>query len=160
MDHLHEQEFASFLIDIPSNIMQAHFYSCVGLGANTWLLTHPTTLTFHLSSTHFLITLCSHLGLPHPMVAHLSWCQCGHTIDDLHIHLFWCPCESEDTTTHDTLQDIITTIVLESASHVQMEVSHLFPHPIRRRMNILITKDGFQTLMDVAIVDLAHIDMV
>lgn len=29
-------------------------------------------ITFHLSSAHFFITLCTHLGLSHLIVAHLS----------------------------------------------------------------------------------------
>jgi hypothetical protein len=68
--------------------MQTHIHSCVNVGATAWLLTHPTTLTFHLSSTHFFTTLRTHFGLPHPIVAHLSRCQCGHTIDDLGTQLF------------------------------------------------------------------------
>jgi hypothetical protein len=54
--------------------MQAHLHSCVGLGANAWLLTQPTTLAFHLFLVDFIITLHICLGLPHPMVIHLSWC--------------------------------------------------------------------------------------
>jgi hypothetical protein len=34
------------------------------------------------------ISLRIHFGLPHPTIAHLSQCQCGHTIDDLSTHLF------------------------------------------------------------------------
>jgi hypothetical protein len=52
------------------------------------------------------------------MVAHLSWCECDHTIDNLNTHLLRCLCESEFTTTHDTPQDIIATIALESETHV------------------------------------------
>jgi hypothetical protein len=85
------------------DIAQACFYSCVGLGASVWLLAYPTTPTFYLSSAHFLTTLHTCLGLPHPIVANLSWCQCGHTIDNLDTHLFWCPCGSDHITTHNTL---------------------------------------------------------
>jgi hypothetical protein len=67
--------------------MQAHFHSCAGLGVGVWLLFCPTTPAFHLSPTHLLTTLHTHLGLQHLMVAHLSRCQCGHTIDDLSTHL-------------------------------------------------------------------------
>jgi hypothetical protein len=62
------------------------------------------------------------------------WCQCGHTIDDLCIHLFRCPCRSEHTTTHDTLWDIIATIVLESGAHVQRKVSQLFLRHIQQQV--------------------------
>ncbi len=74
MDRLHEQNFALLLVNISSNIERTHFHSCVGLGASAWLLVRPTTPTFHLSSTHFLTTLRICLGLPHPIVVHLSWC--------------------------------------------------------------------------------------
>jgi hypothetical protein len=62
------------------------------------------------------------------MMAHLSQCQCGHTIDDLGTHLLWCPYRSEHTIAHNTLWDVIAIIALESEAHVQKEVSHLFSH--------------------------------
>jgi hypothetical protein len=88
VDCLYEQEFASLLIDVLLDIMQAHFHSSVGVGANAWLLTHPTTLTFRLFLADFIITLHVRLDLPHPMVIHLSSCQRDHTIDNLGFHLF------------------------------------------------------------------------
>jgi hypothetical protein len=63
--------------------------------------------------------LHTHLGLSHPIVAHLSCCQCGRTIDDLSIHLLICPCRNEHTTTHNTIQDTIITIALEGEAHIQ-----------------------------------------
>jgi hypothetical protein len=83
-----------------------------------WLLVHPITFAFCLSLVHFFTMLCTHLGLPHPTIAHLSRYQCGHTIDDLIIHLFQCPCENEHITTHDTFQNTITIIVVENGTQV------------------------------------------
>ncbi len=100
------------------DITQTHFRSCVGLGAGVWLLVHPTALAFDLSSAHFFTTVCTHFGLPHPTIAHLSWCQCGHTIDDLCAHLLQCPCGNECTTTLDTFWGIVATIALESKAHI------------------------------------------
>jgi hypothetical protein len=80
--------------------MQARLHSCAGLRVGIWLLARQTTPTFHLSPTHFLTGLRTHLGLPHPMVAHLSRCQCGHTINDLGTHLFQCPCGNKHIVTH------------------------------------------------------------
>jgi hypothetical protein len=88
MDHLHEQKFVSLLLNILLDIMRAHFHLNVGPRAGVWLLIILTTRTFHLFSTQFLTTLCTRFGLPHPMVAYLSWCQCGHTIDSLNTNLF------------------------------------------------------------------------
>jgi hypothetical protein len=39
-----------------------------------WLLVCLSTLSLCLSSTHFLTTLCISLGIPHPIIPHLSWC--------------------------------------------------------------------------------------
>jgi hypothetical protein len=139
--------------------MQARFHLCVGPRTSTWLLTRPTTLTFCLSPTHFFTTLCTCFGLPHPMVAHFSWCQCGHAIDYLGTHLLWCLYESEDTTTHDTFRVIIIVIVLVNGTHVQREVSHLFLHHTQRQVDILIIKDDFWTLMDIVIAYLIHTNM-
>jgi hypothetical protein len=74
VDHLHKQEFTLLVVKKKSYIMQTSFCSCMGPRASAWLLIRPTTPTFHLSSTHSLLTLHTHLGLPHPTVAHLSQC--------------------------------------------------------------------------------------
>jgi len=94
------------------------FKYCVGPRVGAWLLTYPITLTFRLSLVHVLTTLHIQLGLPHPTVAYLSRCQCGHTIDDLNTHFLECPYRSECTTTHDTFWDIVITIVLESETQI------------------------------------------
>jgi hypothetical protein len=52
------------------------------------------------------------------------------------------------------------SIALESGAHLQKEVSHLFPRHTLQWLNILITKDKFQILMDVVIIDPIHIDLV
>jgi hypothetical protein len=129
MDKLHKQEFASLLTNIPSNVMQTHLCSCACLVARAWLLGFFSTLSLCLSSAHFLIALCIHFSISHPTILHLSQCQCDLTIDDLGIHLLRCSCGNEHITTCHTLQNTITTITLETGTHIQKEVSHLFPPP-------------------------------
>jgi hypothetical protein len=68
-DRLHKNEFVSLLVNVPLDITRARFCSCVGPRVGAWLLAHPTTPTFR-----FFTTLCTHHGLSHPIVAHLSWC--------------------------------------------------------------------------------------
>ncbi len=131
--------------------MRTSFRSCVGSKASTWLLTRPTTPTFRLSSIHSLTTLPTRLGFPCPIVMNISHCQCGHTIDYLDTHLLWCPSRNECTTAHNTFHNVITAIALKSGTHVQREVSHLFPRQTQRQVDILITKYGFRVLMDVVI---------
>jgi hypothetical protein len=58
------------------------------------------------------------------------------------------------------LQDIVVDIVSESGTHIYKEITHLFPCHIRKQMDIVITRDGFQTLSNVIIIDSAHIDLV
>jgi hypothetical protein len=112
------EKFVLLLVSVFLDIMWTHLHSCVDIRASAWLLTRPTTPSFHLSLAHFLTTLHPHLGLPHFIVAHLSRCHCGHTIDDLSTHLFWCLYRSECTTTHSTLWDIVIAFALESGAHV------------------------------------------
>jgi hypothetical protein len=66
---------------------------------------------------------------------------------------------SECMTTHNIIHGTIITIVLESETHVERKVSHLFPCYIQLQVDILITRDGFRTLIGVVIVDLTHLDM-
>jgi hypothetical protein len=50
--------------------------------------------------------------------------------------------------------------VLESGTRVQKNVSHLFPHHTQKQVDIVITKDNFQTLVDVVIVNQIHTNLV
>jgi hypothetical protein len=132
MDQLHEQKFIFLLTNVLSNVMQACHRSCASQTTMTWLLAHPNTISFRLSFAHFFITFCLRLSIPHPRVPYLSRCQCGHTINDLGIHLLCCPCGREHTVTRDMLQNTIAAITLEKGIHIQIEVSHLFPHHTQR----------------------------
>ncbi len=67
---------------------------------------------------------------------------------------------NEHTTTHDMLQNIIATIVLENGAHIQKEISNLFPHHTRKQVDIVVTKDDFWILADIVIVNPTCIDLV
>ncbi len=71
-NRLHEQKVVLLLVNIPLDIMWACFCSCASPRIGIWLLICPNTPTFRLSLTHFIITLCTCFGLPHPKFAHLS----------------------------------------------------------------------------------------
>jgi hypothetical protein len=72
-----------FALDVPLDVMRAHIRSCVGPAIEAWLLAHPNILSFCLPSTLFFMAFHICFGIPHPIVPHLSWCQCGYIIDDL-----------------------------------------------------------------------------
>jgi hypothetical protein len=95
-----------------------HISTHVGPVAGVLLLTCFNTLSFHLSSAHLFTTLHICLDISHPMVAHLSRCKCGHTINDLGIHLLHCLCESECIVTHDTLSNSIAIVMSKSGVHL------------------------------------------
>ncbi len=108
-------------------VFPTHIHSYARPTTRAYLLVFPNTPSFCLSSTHFLTTFRIHLGIPHLMVAHLSWCQCGHIINDLGIHLLHCPCENEHIAAHDTLRNTIAIIVLENGTHIQKRFPTFFP---------------------------------
>jgi len=68
-------------------------------------------------------------------------------------------CKNECIATHNTFQNVITTIVLESGAF-EIKVSHLFPPHTPHQVDILITKDTFQMLADIIIIHLTCLDMV
>jgi hypothetical protein len=72
MDQLHEQKFISLIIDVLSDVVRACFRSYASLVIRAWLLAHPSTPSFYLYSAHFLTTFHICLGIPHPIVPHLS----------------------------------------------------------------------------------------
>jgi hypothetical protein len=94
----------------------------------TWLLTCFSTASFHLSSTHFLTSFHICLSIPHLTMSHLLWCRCGHTINDLGIHLLRCMCGRERTAGNDTFQGTIVIIALGSEPHIEKGFSP-FPLP-------------------------------
>jgi hypothetical protein len=63
MDQLHEHEFTLLLTNVVSIIVQARIRSYASPIVGAWLLTHLSTPSFHLSSAHFLTTLCIHFSI-------------------------------------------------------------------------------------------------
>lgn len=97
VDQLHEQKFTLLLANASLNIVRAHLCSYASPIVRAQLLAHPSTC-----SAHFLTTFDICFDISHPTVPHFSRCQCGHTIDNLGIHLLYCFCGSEHISTHDT----------------------------------------------------------
>ncbi len=74
--------------------------------------------------------------------------------------MFWCSCGSEHIVTHDTLQDIIATTILESGAHLQWKVSHLLLHHTQWQIDRLITRNNIWTLVNIVISNPTCLDMV
>jgi hypothetical protein len=50
--------------------------------------------------------------------------------------------------------------MLDSGTHIQKEVSHIFPHHTRRQMDIVITRDDFWTWSDFVIANPTRTNLV
>lgn len=57
MDQLHKQEFTLLLVNVPSYVMQTHFYFYVLPSTKAWLLVYLNIFSTHLSSTHFFYSI-------------------------------------------------------------------------------------------------------
>jgi predicted PurR-regulated permease PerM len=81
-------------------------------------------------------------------------------MDDLGVHLLRCPCKNERIIAHDMLQNTIVAIASKSGAHIQRKVSHLFPRHTQRQVDIVITRNNFQTLVKVVIANLICTNLV
>jgi hypothetical protein len=70
------------------------------------------------------------------------------------VSICYVACAIMNIVTHDMLQDTFVAITLESGTYIKKEVYHLFPCHTRRQVDIVITRDSFQTLAVVVIADL------
>ncbi len=76
--------------------LQHHFYhglastSCSNLSAHAWFLAHLVISSFCLISNVLSFTLCTKLGLPHPLTFKLIQCICGQPLNLVGTHLFYC----------------------------------------------------------------------
>jgi hypothetical protein len=75
----------------------------------------------------FTLTLCTILGLPHPMACDLSRCICSKAINPTRIHLLHYVHGGERTTTHDAIQDYFASIVKDVGYHVVHKQTHVLP---------------------------------
>jgi hypothetical protein len=83
MNQLHEHEFILLLANAPLYVLQAHFCSCACIVVWAWLLAHPSTLSFHLSSAHFLTTF--HIPFS---ISHLTF-HIFHNVNVVILSMIW-----------------------------------------------------------------------
>ncbi len=97
------------------------------------------------------------LGLLRPLIANTPWCMCTHPIDPMGVHLLCCFHGNECTCIHDAVRDTFTAIVQDVSFHVGRKQLHAFPSSMlnffHSQINIVLTKDGIHTLVDVVIID-------
>jgi len=120
-------------------------------------------LAFWLSSPIFSTSLWTRFRLSHPSIAGIMWCVCTHPIDPMGIHLLHCVHGNEGTGTHDVVCVTFVAIMQDVGFHVGWEQLHAFPsttfNSFCQWIDIVFTKDGICTLVDVVIVDLMQADL-
>jgi hypothetical protein len=84
-------------------------------------------------------------------------CVCTHPIDLTDIHLLCYVHANECIGTHDVVHDTSVAIAQDVGFHVGWEQLHVLPSNMfnffRQWINIVLTKDGICTLVDIVIVD-------
>ncbi len=125
MDCLHEYEFILFLVYVLLNIMWTHFLLMCESRGRCLVINSSYHICILFIFNPLLTTLCTCLGLPHPIVPHLSQCWCDHTIYDLNTHLFRCPYMNQCIAAHDTFR-ILSQLLLWKVEHMFRRRSSTF----------------------------------
>jgi hypothetical protein len=135
---------------------------CSRLRTNVWFITQLVFFTFWLSFLVFATTLRMQ-GLPHPSIACMPWCVCTHPIDPMGIHLLRCVHSNEHIKTHDGICDTFVTSVRDVNFHVGWKQLHALPsttfNSSCRWVDVVFTKYGIHTLVDVIIVNPTWTDL-
>jgi hypothetical protein len=161
--HLHHHTLSNML---SNGIFEAHYaqiLSCFGLGADVWFTARLVFPTFQSCSPVFSTTLHMWLGLPHLSIMGIRGCVCTHPINPMGIHFLHCAHGNECIGTHDVICNTFATIAWDASFHVGQKQLHVFPsitfNSSHQQVNIMFTKNGICTLVDVIIIDLTCIDL-
>ncbi len=130
---------------------------CFSLGIGSWLIIQLIYPTFWLTSLVFSTTLQIWLRLPHLSIVGFSQCVCTHPMDPICIHFLCCVHGHECIRTHDVVCDTFVTIVHDANFHLGRKWFHAFFKNMFNFshwwINIVFTKDGICTLVDIVIAD-------
>jgi hypothetical protein len=141
----------------------AQILSCYSPKVGAWLIIRQVFPSFRLASLVFSIALWIQLGLPYPLIASILRCVCTHPINSMGIHLLCCAHGNKHTIIHDAICDTFTTIVWDVDFHAGWKQVHVFLsntfNSFCWRVDIVLTKDGICTLVDVVIANLAWADL-
>ncbi len=103
------------------------------------------------------------LGLPHPSIASIPQCVCTHPINLMDIHLLCCTHSNKCTRTHDVIHNTFVAIAQDVGFHVGQKQLYVFPstmfNSFHQRSNIVITKTGICTLINITIIDPTRADL-
>ncbi len=163
LEHLHYHILSNILWNMISKAHCAWILSCFSLRPSVWLITWPIFLGYWLIFPVFSIVLWIQLGLPHPSIIGILWCMFTHPIDLMGIHLLRCAHGNEHTGTHDVVRDTFVVIAWDVGFHMWWQQLHaLFSNTVNsscRWIDIVFTKDGICTLLDIVIANPTWVDL-
>ncbi len=135
----------------------ARILSCFGPRASAWFTVWLVFPAFWLSSPFFCTTPLAWLGLPHLSIISICWCVCSHPIDLMGIHLLHCAHGNERIGTHDAIHNSFVAIAWNVSFHMGWKQLYALPsttfNSFRWWIDIVFTKDGIHTLVDIVIAD-------
>jgi hypothetical protein len=103
------------------------------------------------------------LGLPHLSIANILWCVCTHPINVISVHLLCCTTSNEHMGTHDAICDTFVVITRDVDFHVKWKQLHALLsttfHSFHWWVDIMLTKDGIHTLVNVVIANPTWVDL-
>jgi hypothetical protein len=157
LERLYDHTLSNMLFNRIFETNCVRILSCFGLGAGIWFTTRPTFPTFQLSLPSFFTMFQTWFGLPHPSIVGIFQCVCTHPINVINVHLLHCTHENERMGTHDAVCNIFATIAWDVIFHVGRKQLDTLPlttfHSFCQWVDILLTKDGIHTVVDVVITD-------
>jgi hypothetical protein len=163
LKHLHHHTLSNMFFDEISKAHCAWILSCFGPRMGAWPIVRLIFPSFWLVSLVFSITLQIWLGLPHLSIVSIPQCVCTHPINLMGIYLLHYVHGNKHTWTHDAIHDTFATIVWDVGFHVGREQLHALLKKMFNfshwRVNIVLTKYGIRTLVDIVIVDLTRMDL-
>jgi hypothetical protein len=158
---LHHHTLPNMLSDEIYESHHARILSCYS--PSLYLIIWPVFPSFQLASSVFSIPLWIQLGLPHPLIAGILQCVCTHPMNLMGIHLLCCAHGNKHIRIHDAICNTFTAIIWDVDFHVGWKQIHVFLsntfNSSRWRVDIVFTKDGICTLVDVVIANPTGMDL-
>ncbi len=155
-EHLHHHTLSNMFCNGISKAHCAWILLCSSRRASAWLIVKPYSLVW-LTSLVFSTTLWIQLELPHPSIVSILRCVCTHPINPMGFHLLHCVHCNKCTWTHDVVRNTFVTIMWDVDFHKGWEQLHALSSNTfnysRWQVDIVLTKDGIHTLIDVVIAD-------
>jgi hypothetical protein len=91
------------------------------------------------------------------------WCVCTHPINFMGIHVLCCTHGNECMGTHDVVHDTFAVIARDVGFYMGWEQLHAKPsttlNSFHQQVDIVFTKNGIRTLVDIVIADPMHVDL-